>query len=120
MNLAAEVLEQGVMSFSSLFHKASNLLGFGGQDRLQPPPLDGEIIYCKNNVCVHPPANLNRATEHHPGYLNIRSQDDEVVYGSSMVLSNCSYVVMVSGHFPPDISPHMYSTYSCTFATWAM
>lgn len=78
MNIAAEVLEQGVMSFSSLFHKASNLLGFGGQDRLQPPPLDGEIIYCKNNVCVHPPANLNRATEHYPGYLNIRSQDDEV------------------------------------------
>ena len=37
-----------------------------------------QIIYCKNNVCVHPPAVLRSETQHHPGYLNIRSQDDEV------------------------------------------
>ena len=78
MNLAAEALEQGAMSFSNLFRKATNLFGLSGPDRLRPPPLDGEIVYCKNNVCVHPPANLNKNGDHYPGYLNIRSQDDEV------------------------------------------
>lgn len=29
--------------------------------------LDGEIIYSKNNVCVHPPELLQGAGEHHPG-----------------------------------------------------
>lgn len=29
--------------------------------------LDGEIIYSKNNVCVHPPALLQGIGEHHPG-----------------------------------------------------
>ena len=75
-----DALGQGAMSLTTLFRKATNLLGLGGDDsRTRPPPLDGEIIYCKNNVCVHPPANLNRTTtDHFPGYLNIRSQDDEV------------------------------------------
>ena len=67
------------MSFSSIFKRASTLLGFSpGRDPNKPPPMDGEIIYCKNNVCVHPPAVLSDQTEHFPGYLNIRSQDDEV------------------------------------------
>ncbi|XP_052071008.1 TBC1 domain family member 16-like [Mytilus californianus] len=65
-----------VMAFSTIFKKATNLLGIGGSD-LKPPPLDGEIIYCKNNVCVHPPAPLTMDSEHHPGYLNIRSQMDK-------------------------------------------
>jgi len=69
---------QGAMSLTTLFRKATNLLGFGW-DKTRRPALDGEIIYCKNNVCVHPPANLNKsAADHFPGYLNIRSQDDEV------------------------------------------
>lgn len=29
--------------------------------------LDGEIIYSKNNVCVHPPELLQAIGEHHPG-----------------------------------------------------
>jgi len=82
MNLSAveDALEHGAMSLSGLIRKATNLLGLGGEAvRYNPPPLDGEIIYCKNNVCVHPPANLNKsASDHYPGYLNIRSQDDEV------------------------------------------
>ena len=64
------------MALSSLFRKASSLLGIGSPEK--PPPLDGEIVYCKNNVCVHPPAVLSTEVEHYPGYLNIRSQDDEV------------------------------------------
>ena len=75
-----DAVGQGTMSLTSLFRKATNLLGFGGDDsKTRPPPIDGEIIYCKNNVCVHPPSSLNKSTsDHFPGYLNIRSQDDEV------------------------------------------
>lgn len=74
-----------VMAFSSIFKKATNLLGLGGGD-LKPPPLDGEIIYCKNNVCVHPPAPLTMDSEHHPGYLNIRSQMDKT-RGPTLILT---------------------------------
>ncbi len=66
-----------IMAFTNLLKKASNLLGLNSDDG-RPPPMDGEIIYCKNNVCVHPPASLRTESRHHPGYLNIRSQDDEV------------------------------------------
>ncbi|KAK6169034.1 hypothetical protein SNE40_020163 [Patella caerulea] len=64
------------MSFSSIFKKATNLLGIG-TDSVKSPPLDGEIIYCKNNVCVHPPAPLTLEVEHHPGYLTVRAQQDD-------------------------------------------
>lgn len=47
--------------------RASDLLtltpGAGGP----PSILDGEIIYSKNNVCVHPPEGLQGLGEHHPG-----------------------------------------------------
>lgn len=66
-----------IMAFSSIFKKATSLFGLGG-DELKHPPLDGEIIYCKNNVCVHPPAPLVMDSEHHPGYLTIRSQNHNV------------------------------------------
>ncbi|XP_033757289.1 TBC1 domain family member 16-like isoform X1 [Pecten maximus] len=65
-----------VMAFSTIFKKASNFLGIGS-DSPKHPPLDGEIIYCKNNVCVHPPAPMTMDTEHHPGYLTLRSQHEE-------------------------------------------
>lgn len=29
--------------------------------------LDGEVIYSKNNVCVHAPEGLQGPGEHHPG-----------------------------------------------------
>jgi hypothetical protein len=66
------------MSFSSLFKKASTFLGLSSPETGKSPPLDGEIIYCKNNVCVHPPVPLRQASQHHPGYLTIRTQNDEV------------------------------------------
>jgi len=70
------------MAFSSIFKKASNLLGLSSPTNLKPPPLDGEIIYCKNNVCVHPPATLNSdKDEHHQGYLTLRSTSDKVIQG---------------------------------------
>ena len=67
-----------VMALSSIVKKASSLLRFSSSDSLKPPPLDGEIIYCKNNVCVHPPASLLVDSEHHPGYLTLRAHQSEV------------------------------------------
>jgi hypothetical protein len=46
--------------------KTSDLLTLtGGGGSLSV--LDGEIIYSKNNVCVHPPEGLQGLGEHHPG-----------------------------------------------------
>lgn len=51
--------------------KASDFLtltpGGGGGGGGPPTVLDGEIIYSKNNVCVHPPEGLQGLGEHHPG-----------------------------------------------------
>lgn len=37
---------------------------------------DNEVLFCKNNVCVHPPAMIRQDTDifHHPGYLTITSK----------------------------------------------
>nr|XP_023027011.1 TBC1 domain family member 16 [Leptinotarsa decemlineata] len=37
---------------------------------------DNEILFCKNNVCVHPPAAARHDTDilHHPGYLTITTK----------------------------------------------
>uniref|UniRef100_A0A452UF34 TBC1 domain family member 16 n=1 Tax=Ursus maritimus TaxID=29073 RepID=A0A452UF34_URSMA len=67
--------------------KASDLLtltpGSGGGP---PSILDGEIIYSKNNVCVHPPEGLQGLGEHHPGYLCLYMEKDELL-GSTLVLA---------------------------------
>ena len=73
------------LSFSNFVKKASSFLGLNSPETNRAPPLDGEIIYCKNNVCVHPPASLSSELEHYPGYLTIRSQDDEVRLKSSLL-----------------------------------
>ena len=80
------------MSLTSLFKKATDLLGLTSPEHLRPPPLDGEIIYCKNNVCVHPPAALRCEGDHFPGYLNIRSQDDEVIM-TITISRNLSFII---------------------------
>ncbi|XP_047688814.1 TBC1 domain family member 16 isoform X1 [Prionailurus viverrinus] len=67
--------------------KASDLLtltpGSGGGP---PSVLDGEIIYSKNNVCVHPPEGLQGLGEHHPGYLCLCVEKDELL-GSTLILT---------------------------------
>lgn len=47
--------------------KASDLLTLAPGGSSSPSALDGEILYSKNNVCVHPPALLPAVGEHHPG-----------------------------------------------------
>ncbi|KAG8191232.1 hypothetical protein JTE90_021966 [Oedothorax gibbosus] len=72
-------------TFNSLLRKATSLLKIGDSS---PPkvPLDGEITFCKNNVCVHPPMCQRTDVTHHPGYLTIREQMDEVL-GSTLILT---------------------------------
>ncbi|XP_048347220.1 TBC1 domain family member 16 isoform X3 [Sphaerodactylus townsendi] len=68
--------------------KASDLLTLnassigGGSSSI----LDGEIIYSKNNVCVHPPEMLQGIVEHHPGYLCLYMEKDELL-GTTLILA---------------------------------
>lgn len=53
--------------------KASDLLTLTtGGSVGSPSILDGEIIYSKNNVCVHAPEGLQGPGEHHPGEMRVR------------------------------------------------
>ncbi|NXD02550.1 TBC16 protein, partial [Certhia familiaris] len=65
--------------------KASDLLTLtpgGGSSSV----LDGEIIYSKNNVCVHPSELLQGIGEHHPGYLCLYMEKDELL-GTTLILA---------------------------------
>ncbi|XP_008053379.1 TBC1 domain family member 16 [Carlito syrichta] len=68
--------------------KASDLLTLtpGGGSSGSPSVLDGEIIYSKNNVCVHPPEGLQGLGEHHPGYLCLYMEKDEML-GATLILA---------------------------------
>ncbi|NWY67373.1 TBC16 protein, partial [Erithacus rubecula] len=63
--------------------KASDLLTLPAA---AAPVLDGDIIYSKNNVCVHPPELLQGVGEHHPGYLCLYTEKDELL-GSTLILA---------------------------------
>jgi hypothetical protein len=84
-------------SVTSIIRKASNLLtqrSFGVSTNTTTasllknkcPPLDGEIIFSKNNICVHPPSRLHSYTLHHPGYLCIKCQNNPQ-FGSTLILT---------------------------------
>lgn len=68
--------------------KASDLLTFNagvGGSSLRSG-LDGEIIFSKNNVCVHPAEPLPGLAEHHPGYLCVHIEKDESL-GTTLILT---------------------------------
>ncbi|XP_070779850.1 TBC1 domain family member 16 isoform X1 [Enoplosus armatus] len=68
--------------------KASDLLTFNpgvGGSSLRSG-LDGEIIFSKNNVCVHPAEPLPGLAEHHPGYLCVHTEKDESL-GTTLILT---------------------------------
>ncbi|NXW86449.1 TBC16 protein, partial [Alopecoenas beccarii] len=66
--------------------KASDLLTLNPGGSSSSSVLDGEIIYSKNNVCVHPPALLQGVGEHHPGYLCLYMEKDELL-GTTLILA---------------------------------
>eukprot|EP00076_Gallus_gallus_P006423 XP_001231439.2 TBC1 domain family member 16 isoform X3 [Gallus gallus] len=67
--------------------KASDLLTLNpGGSSTSSSILDGEIIYSKNNVCVHPPELLQGLGEHHPGYLCLYMEKDELL-GTTLILA---------------------------------
>ncbi|KGL94787.1 TBC1 domain family member 16 [Charadrius vociferus] len=67
--------------------KASDLLTLNpGGGSSSASILDGEIIYSKNNVCVHPPELLQGIGEHHPGYLCLYMEKDELL-GTTLILA---------------------------------
>ncbi|NXH40555.1 TBC16 protein, partial [Dicaeum eximium] len=65
--------------------KASDLLTLT-PGSASSPLLHGDIIYSKNNVCVHPPELLQGSGEHHPGYLCLYMEKDELL-GSTLILA---------------------------------
>ena len=44
---------------------------------LQIPPVDGEILYTTNNVCIHPQLLLSNAPAHHSGFLSISAKVED-------------------------------------------
>uniref|UniRef100_A0A672H389 TBC1 domain family, member 16 n=1 Tax=Salarias fasciatus TaxID=181472 RepID=A0A672H389_SALFA len=68
--------------------KASDLLTFnpGAGGSSIRSGLDGEIIFSKNNVCVHPAEPLPGLPEHHPGYLCVHVEKDESL-GTTLILT---------------------------------
>ncbi|XP_034242727.1 TBC1 domain family member 16 [Thrips palmi] len=64
------------MPLPNILKKASNYILGGGSELKNPPFNEGEVVFCKNNVCVHPPALLRQACDvvHHPGYLSVSCQ----------------------------------------------
>ncbi|CAB1342333.1 unnamed protein product [Coregonus sp. 'balchen'] len=66
--------------------KASDLLTFNPGSAGSRNGLDGEIIFSKNNVCVHPAEPLPGLPEHHPGYLCVHMEKDESL-GTTLILT---------------------------------
>ncbi|XP_071965030.1 TBC1 domain family member 16-like isoform X2 [Antedon mediterranea] len=73
---------------TSILRRVSDFLNVNILDSnpSRPPPLDGEIIYSKNNVCVHPPSHLSTDALHFPGYLTLRAQQKGET-GSTLILT---------------------------------
>lgn len=62
------------MPLPSILRKASSyILGDCGQDNRRVIYQDGEALFCKNNVCVHPPTLMRQHADvvHHPGYMTV-------------------------------------------------
>lgn len=62
------------MPLPNILRKASSyILGECGQENRRIIYQDGEALFCKNNVCVHPPTLMRQHADvvHHPGYMTI-------------------------------------------------
>uniref|UniRef100_A0AAY4BNQ3 Rab-GAP TBC domain-containing protein n=1 Tax=Denticeps clupeoides TaxID=299321 RepID=A0AAY4BNQ3_9TELE len=78
------------MSFGRLLRRASNkasdLLTLNAGSAGSRGALDGEIVFSKNNVCVHPVEPLPGLAEHHPGYLCVHMEKDDTL-GTTLILT---------------------------------
>lgn len=66
------------MPLPELIKRASSyFLGLEFDDNEEPPDyVDNEVLFCKNNVCVHPPTIARHELDivHHPGYLTVTTK----------------------------------------------
>ncbi|KAI5651972.1 rab-GTPase-TBC domain-containing protein [Phthorimaea operculella] len=66
------------MPLPEIIKRASSyFLGLEFDDNEEPPDyVDNEILFCKNNVCVHPPTIARHELDiiHHPGYLTVTTK----------------------------------------------
>lgn len=66
------------MPLPELLKRASSyFLGLEFEDNEEPLEyVDNEILFCKNNVCVHPPTIARHELDiiHHPGYLTVTTK----------------------------------------------
>ncbi|XP_053957395.1 uncharacterized protein LOC128862731 isoform X2 [Anastrepha ludens] len=65
------------MSIVNIIKKASTLIL--GEDKISEnidAYEDNEVLFCKNNVCIHPPVAVRRESEliHYPGYLTVTTK----------------------------------------------
>ncbi|KOC60131.1 TBC1 domain family member 16 [Habropoda laboriosa] len=68
------------MPLPNILKKASSyILGDCNQDSRRTMYQDGEALFCKNNVCVHPPTLMRQNSDvvHHPGYMAITCRFDK-------------------------------------------
>uniref|UniRef100_A0A5S6QHU0 Rab-GAP TBC domain-containing protein n=1 Tax=Trichuris muris TaxID=70415 RepID=A0A5S6QHU0_TRIMR len=85
-------MQMEVLRFSDLLKKASEkasdvLQSLGIRDPVGFVGKDGELIYSKNNVCVHG-LGCSEETKHCPGYLSVVCQKNEAT-GSTLLLQWC-------------------------------
>ncbi|XP_023941290.1 TBC1 domain family member 16 isoform X2 [Bicyclus anynana] len=65
------------MPLPELIKRASSyFLGLEFDNEEPPEYVDNEILFCKNNVCVHPPTIARHELDivHHPGYLTVTTK----------------------------------------------
>lgn len=78
------------MSLPTLLKKATYyILGDSNPDRGRVLYQDGEALFCKNNVCVHPPSLMRQYCDivHNPGYMTIICRLDKHTNVPSLHLS---------------------------------
>jgi len=74
--------------FSKIIEKATSL--FNISTDVKVPALDGEIVYSKNNVCVHQVGGEERV----PGYLSLRCSITEMVRVLCKTIHKCRWAIL--------------------------
>ncbi|KAL1497849.1 hypothetical protein ABEB36_008736 [Hypothenemus hampei] len=65
------------MPLTDIFRRASTYILNGYEETITSSKYeDNEVLFCKNNVCVHPPAMVRHENDilHNPGYLTVTTK----------------------------------------------